>query len=285
MDGIIDNPISPNARDVGECIYCGARDGPLSTEHAVPYGLNGPWTLLRASCAPCARITTKFEHGVMRHLWPDVRNVLAMQSRRPDKRSPTCPLVLQRNAVQETVQVDRTKYPTYIATPLFPPPAALWNPKPVRGVFWNLEMIHLCGPTFREVSKDYPGCGFVGMRTNFSAEEFGRLLAKIGLCAGVAAVGLGAFTNTPLRSIILGTDQCIGHWSGAGGVTLSIRLTVDCMRSRSCTANREIISMRSSGSSRSLALPNTTSSWVLRTLRSLRVPIGQRSGHNNPCLS
>jgi DNA-binding NtrC family response regulator len=38
---MVDIPVRSNAREVGECIYCGSRNGPLCTEHAVPYGLNG----------------------------------------------------------------------------------------------------------------------------------------------------------------------------------------------------------------------------------------------------
>lgn len=72
----------------------------------------------------------------------------------------------------------RTKFPTYLVTPLFPPPASFWSSSPVRGVFASLDMIHLCGPTFQEVSKDYPGADFIGAHTNFSAEDFARMVAK-----------------------------------------------------------------------------------------------------------
>jgi len=203
VEGLVDNYVSLNGRDIGECIYCGERNRALATEHAVPYGLNGAWTLLKASCDTCARITTRFEHDVMRRLWPDVRNVLAMQSRRRDKRAATLPLVLQRDGVKEIVQVPRTRFPTYMVTPLFPPPASFWSSRPVTGVFGNLDMIHLCGPTFKEASKDYPGADFVGSHTNFSAEDFARMAAKIGFCAAVSALGLGPFTNTPIRKVIL----------------------------------------------------------------------------------
>jgi hypothetical protein len=215
VEGLIDNNVSLTGRDVGECIYCGEHNGALGTEHAVPYGLNGPWTLLRASCDTCAKITTRFEHDVMRRLWPDVRNVLAMQSRRRDKRSATVPLVLQRDGVKEVVQVPRTEFPTYLVTPLFPPPASSWSGRPVRGVFANLDIIHLCGPTFQEASKDYPGADFVGAHTNFSAEDFARTVAKIGFCAAVFGLGLGPFTDTPIRKVILGSDPCIGYWVGS----------------------------------------------------------------------
>jgi hypothetical protein len=124
----------------------------------------------------------------MRQLWPDVRNALAMQSRRRDKRSATLPLIVQRDGARETIQVPRTKFPTYLPTPLFPPPAVTWANRPVPGVFTNLGMIHICGPTFAEASKEYPGHEFFGMHINFSAEDFVRMLAKIGFCAAVATV-------------------------------------------------------------------------------------------------
>ena len=216
MQGLVDNYVSLQGPEIGACIYCGERAAPLGTEHAVPYGLNGSWTLLHASCEVCARITSRFERDAMRCLWPDVRNALAMQSRRRDKRRSTAlPAVVVRDGVRETVQVPRNRFPTYLPTPLFPPPAILWSDRPVRGVFANLGMMHLCGPTFAEASNEYPGIDFFGMHVNFSAEEFARMLAKIGFCAAVASVGLGAFTNTPIRKVILGTDQCISQWVGS----------------------------------------------------------------------
>jgi len=151
----------------------------------------------------------------MRCLWPDVRNVLAMQSRRKDKRSATLPLIIQRERKEEVVQVPRTKFPTYLTTPLFPPPASSWSSKPVRGVFASLDMIHLCGPTFQEASQDYPGADFVGRHANFSPENFARTIAKIGFCAAVSALGLGPFTDTPIRKVILGSDPCVGYWVGS----------------------------------------------------------------------
>jgi len=65
------------------------------------------------------------------------------------------------------------------------------------------------------VSKQYPGADFVGAHANFSAEEFARAVAKIGFCAAVAALGLGALTHTPIRKVILGTDPCISYLVGS----------------------------------------------------------------------
>ena len=207
-------PIAADAREVGECIYCGVRDQPLHREHAVPYGLNGPWTLLHASCAECARITHKFEKDTLRSLWPTVRNALAMRTRRPKERSATLPLVVIRGGVRETVQIPRERYPVYLPTPLFPSPGVVAGRPLRRGVFTNMEHLHLAGPSFEDASSEYPGAEFVGLHTNFSPEDFARTIAKIAYCAAVSALGVAPFVHSPIKSIILGADNHIGHWVG-----------------------------------------------------------------------
>lgn len=205
---------TPHTRDIGECIYCGARDVPLSREHAVPYALNGPWTLLRASCEACAKITHRFERDTLRGLWPEVRNALGLQTRRPRERPLTLPLVVIKDGQRQVVQIPRERYPVYLSTPLFPAPGAVCGRPPCRGVFTNLNMLHLAGPTFQEVSAEWPAAEFVGMHSNFSPEDFARTIAKIGYCVGVCALGVKPFRASPIRAIILGQDNMIGHRVG-----------------------------------------------------------------------
>jgi hypothetical protein len=207
-------PTAANARDIGECIYCGVRDEPLRREHAVPYGLNGPWTLLRASCDACAKIAHAFERDTMRSLWPSVRNVLAMQTRRPKERVAMVPLVVIKDGVRETVQVPRERYPLYLPTPLFPAPGIVCDRPLRRGVFTNLDTLHLAGPSMKEASTEYPGAEFVGAHTNFSPEAFSRTIAKIAYCGAVSALGVAAFVTSPIKAVILGHDEHIGHWVG-----------------------------------------------------------------------
>ncbi len=154
----------------------------------------------------------------MRGLWPDVRNVLAIQSRRPEKRSRTLPLTVQREAITEVIHVARSEFPTYLTTPMFPPPAILWRNQPIReirGVCTSLDVIHLAGPSLKDASQRFPGATFVGKRTTFVPEDFARTLAKIGFCAAVYALGLGRFGQTPIRKVILGAEPCIGRWVGS----------------------------------------------------------------------
>ena len=207
-------PVSPNARDVGECIYCGSLDEPLRREHAVPYGINGPWTLLRASCDACAKITHRFERDTLRSLWPAVRNALAMQTRRREERPKTLPLVIIRAAVRETVQLPASAYPLYLPVPLFPAPGVVCGRPMRRGVFTNMDTLHLAGPSFEEASATYPSAEFVGAHTNFSPEEFARTIAKIAFCAAVYALGVDPFRRSPIKGVILGVDEHIGHWVG-----------------------------------------------------------------------
>lgn len=207
-------PILNNARDVGECIYCGSIRDSLGKEHAVPYGLNGPWTLLRASCKRCADITHRFERDTLRGLLPAIRTILAMQTRRPGERSGTLPLVLESEGTRKTIQVSQTEFPLYLPTPLFPPPGAAAGRPPIPGISTKLNFIHIAGPSFEEVSQRH-SVDFVGARLTFSPEEFARTLAKIAFCAGVYALGLAPFKHTPIRRAILGEDPCLGHWVGS----------------------------------------------------------------------
>lgn len=211
-----DLPIPRNARDVGQCIYCGAKDQGLSKEHALPYGLNGPWTLLRASCNQCAAITHRFERDSLKGLWPMIRNVLAMQSRRPWARPDMLPLVLESKGARRTVLVPPRDFPLYLPMPVLQPPGAVSGNTHASEMSAKLSFIHLTGPSFEEVGRR-EGADFVGARLIFSPEEFSRMLAKIAFCAGIFAMGLAPFTSSPIRDVILGKDRRVGHWVGSWG--------------------------------------------------------------------
>lgn len=207
-------PIPSNARDVGECIYCGFVGDSLGKEHAVPYGLNGPWTLLRASCPRCADITHRFERDTLQGLLSAIRTVLAMQTRRRNKRPASIPLVLELDGAKKTIQVSPTEFPLYLPTPLFPPPGVLAGTPPSPEISAQLSFVHVAGPSFEEVGQRH-GVDFVGAQLTFSPPEFARTLAKIAFSAAVYALGTAPFTHTPIRRAILGEDPCVGHWVGS----------------------------------------------------------------------
>lgn len=207
-------PIPSNAPVIGECIYCGTRGNDPGKEHAIPYGLNGPWTLLRASCSDCADITHRFERDTLRSLLSPVRTVLAMQTRRPRLRSRSLALVLESNGIQRTIQVPPNEFPLYLPTPIFPPPGMPTGAPESPGISAQLEFLHVAGPSFEEVVHRH-AADFAGARLNFSPLDFARTLAKIAFTAGVYTLGLAPFTNTPIRRVILGEDSSVSQWVGS----------------------------------------------------------------------
>jgi hypothetical protein len=205
-------PIPKNARDIGACIYCGSTDGQLQREHAVPYGLNGRWTLLRASCAACAAITHRFERDTLKSLWPVPRTVLAMSSRRGSHPA-TLPLVIEKGGTLRTIQIARDQYPAYLPVPMFPPPGYVAGRPSFSAANTQIRFLHIAGPSFEDIAKLH-AADFVGARLNFAPEEFARTLAKIAFCIGVYVLGLAPLRNAPILPIILGADRDFGRWVG-----------------------------------------------------------------------
>lgn len=206
-------PVGANARHVGECIYCGVTDEPLDKEHAVPYGLNGPWTLLCASCHACSNLTHRFERDTLRGLLSAVRPVLKMQSRTRKHRPRTLPLVVESRGIDKTIHVSLEDFPLYLPTPMMAPPGRITGAPLSLDVKADLQFIHVAGPSFEEVAKRL-GADFVGARLTFSPHQFARTLAKIGYCAAVYALGVAPFRASPLRPVILGKDSNVGAFVG-----------------------------------------------------------------------
>jgi len=88
----------PLTRYIGKCIYCGSEEN-LTDEHVVPYGLNGPWKLLKASCANCSKITSVFERFVLRSQFMLPRAALKLPKYHPKKRPKEFSFEVERNGV------------------------------------------------------------------------------------------------------------------------------------------------------------------------------------------
>ena len=204
----------PRMRDIGECIYCGSVAGPLQREHAIPYGLNGEWTLLRASCSACANVTHRFERDTLRCLFLPIRAVLDMRTRHRHERPRRLPVVIESRGETRTIELPRTEYPLYLPVPRFPPPGALVGRPRTPEMPTEMTFLHIAGPTFQEVAERY-SADFVGARLNFAPTEFARTLAKIAYAAAVYALGIRPFKNADIRRVILGQDPCVSHWVGS----------------------------------------------------------------------
>jgi hypothetical protein len=208
--------VSPkqNSRRIGECIYCGNTQPPLTKENIIPKGLNGEWTLLDASCNACSIVTSKFEKDTLKSLWPFVRTGLNMKTRRLKDRPKTIPLVTEKNGNQNVFQVLPLEYPLYLPMPEFELPSILKNKLSPTNSQPTIQFIHISGPTFKGIGENQ-GLSFVGTRINFSPADFARTIAKIGYCAAVMTMGVSPLRNAPIRQVILGSDPCIGYLVGS----------------------------------------------------------------------
>jgi hypothetical protein len=80
-----------NFRPIGQCIYCGTREGPLSKEHISASALGGVATLPKASCRTCADVTSRFEGRVARDMFGELRIKQNYPSRRKELRPTELP--------------------------------------------------------------------------------------------------------------------------------------------------------------------------------------------------
>ncbi len=110
------------SRKIGRCIYCGSKDEPLSREHIVPEGLNGEWTLGKASCGLCRDITSRFEVDLLRRALLPGRTALRMRTKRPRERPTHLPIRVRDAGIEVRVDVPVEDYPAAIAFPVFAPP-------------------------------------------------------------------------------------------------------------------------------------------------------------------
>lgn len=172
-------------RDINQCIYCHTKEGKLTQEHIVPFGLNGEHILLHASCSKCAAITSKIELSVLKETFIAARKHLNLKSRR-------------NKAWEKAEDVFST-----LIFPITEPPAYLTNKAYASGVnVKGLQIIPLSDVKTK------------GSVTNVRGNDFERMLAKIGLGFAIGKFGIDAFESFYVLPAILGLRDDIGRWVG-----------------------------------------------------------------------
>lgn len=126
--GVLDKPWQREIPPAGYCIYCGST-GNLSKEHIIPFAVDNPAYLPKASCERCRRKTQAFEQEVLRAkggMWA-VRVHRELQSRTHHKDAPRqySLVVIDKNGEEKTIALPLAEYPIILPLPLFPLPASL----------------------------------------------------------------------------------------------------------------------------------------------------------------
>jgi hypothetical protein len=208
------------------CIYCGAVGGVYTDEHVIPAGLDGTWTIPKASCGSCQVVTSGFEQQVLRGFLHVPRVAMGSFTRRPSQRPATLPIRVDN--VEYDVPVD--EFPASLVLVDFVPPAIETGELGQQGIRLRSYQIAsdlakvraLVNARVRPVVKPAGvlrgDTHEVGGSAEFSHSQlasFVRLLAKIAHCLAVARLGKERMADTFLVPLILGRDTNYNHLVGS----------------------------------------------------------------------
>lgn len=191
---------------VNHCIYCLSDSSILTTEHVVPYALNGPMELLESSCEACAKVTGSIEQKILRgSLWP-VRSQLGLNSRRPKEQPRTFPIELVDESGIERVDVPVDRHLTLLVTPVFDLPSFFDGVGTVDTFKYKAIFAEHVTKNSRDRLESFKPITSVRLQINIDPSVYGRFLAKIGHSLSVAILGKDTF-DPFLPSTILGTEN------------------------------------------------------------------------------
>lgn len=199
---------------IGKCIYCGETEKLLRTEHIIPYGLNGPWELLEASCEKCAAITSAFELTVLKDSLIVPRVALDFPTRRKGQRPKKFNFAITRNGRQEVVNVPIHEHFAMMILQILEFPAYLDGRPYKKGVnIIGAIEIQVGGPPIKEIIKRY-GTGKISTKVTWHDNCFERMLAKIAYGFSVAYLSMENIEEVYILPAILGQKNDVGRWVG-----------------------------------------------------------------------
>lgn len=200
---------------VGRCIYCGDEGSKLSTEHIVPFALEGRLELPEASCGKCALETGRIEQFLARDIAKPFRAKHKFRTRRKSQMPESFSLFVKRGDETIGATVPIEKHPGTLLLPIFSSPRLLLGEERHPDPLWTIGVWHY--PDIKDVETAYRSVGststdkvFVGpLRIDVTV----RSIAKIAHAACAATRSLDGYQPL-LTEIILGTDRVFGHWIG-----------------------------------------------------------------------
>ena len=200
---------------IGKCIYCGKTNERLQTEHIIPYGLNGPYELRKATCNECAAITSAFEMSVLRDSLIELRTALNLPTRRKKTRPKTFPLNITKEGKQETINVPIHKHIVLSNFPIFLPPAYLDGRHYESGVdLTGITTIKVGDLPLEDLQKNHNAKTFSVTQT-WQGNDFERMIAKIAYGFTVANFGINNLEKVYVIPAILGKKDDVGYWVGS----------------------------------------------------------------------
>jgi hypothetical protein len=193
-------PATATFSPVGSCIYCGTKEGEMTNEHVIPFGLGGTLVLPKSSCKQCAKETARMEQTIQRMLLGPFRIRLGLPTRRPKERPQELELEISRNSRVIKRNVKIAEFPLIYHAAKLPPPRILSGLPPTDKLDYEIAAIMVDVDINKYISR--PGEAFSAGQ--FEPIIFYRFLAKIAHSFAVGRLGLRHFRSFFLQDIILG---------------------------------------------------------------------------------
>lgn len=212
-------PLAPGKRyqPVRRCIYCGQQGGALTTEHIVPRGLHGNLLLPEASCKACEKITTGFEHRVLRGFMEAGRRAMGISSRHKKHKKPAALPITFIGADDQTWTQDLPVSDALriVHLPEFIRPGCLGGASPDDNpeslVLVAVHTLHV-GDAQRTIQAN----AAAGLEYEDAIDlwPFVRMLAKIAHAYYIAEKGWFGPEESPVLPLIMGRSRMAKEWLG-----------------------------------------------------------------------
>lgn len=208
----------PQSTILNQCIYCRDSVGKLTKEHIVPFGLNGQFTLQRASCETHQIITGRIEKAILRGPMWEARTRMIMSTRRKDERPKTFPIIYEKEGSQYEISYPVEKLPAWLLLPLYRLPAFIDKRhydkriKTISGGVWIVIGKRLLEELTMDLKADS-----ISLSVTYTGHDFARFLAKIAYGFAIKEFGLSIRDNAYVLNTILGDSEDIEKWVGCSG--------------------------------------------------------------------
>lgn len=203
--------------NIGECIYCGDVDSPLTREHVLPRGLGGnlapngyknALVLQNASCERCRRITESIEHECLNSMLGPARARLGLK--RKDRSTGKVDIIVELiDGSTEHRDIHESEVHGAMVIPAYYEAGALTN-RPISNTAPCDYKFIVVAPASKQILDETRR---VGVQGRANPKTFAQMLAKIALGATVAQFGVKGFKPL-VRNLILKNPNEYGHWIG-----------------------------------------------------------------------
>lgn len=204
---------------VGRCIYCGADDRRLTTEHIIPESLGGTLLLPASTCDACAAETSAFEGRCTGQIFRPARRILGMPQKNKSRKKKAGPETFDAKVDDVPVKVEVHEFPGLLMSFDFDMPGIVKN-EPLTEAFTGRVVTGML-PGFAHRMAALHGkhrvTKGVSLAMPANVDDLGRTLAKIAHAYAVAELGVDGFKPYLLDIILNRPPLHTGHYVGAFG--------------------------------------------------------------------